>query len=50
MFINFKFFDFCTCRDKGPKSYIGPWALFEDVEWTEEEQIVIRGSNLKSHE
>ena len=50
MFINFRFFGFCTCSDKGPKSYIGPWALFEDVEWTEEEQIVIRGSNLKSHE
>ena len=50
MFINFRFFGFCTCRDKSPKSYIRHWALFEDVEWTEEEQIVIRGSNLKSHE
>ena len=32
-------------RDKGPKSYIGHWALFEDVEWFEEGQIVIRISN-----
>ena len=38
------------CRDKVPKSYIGPWALSKDVEWSEEGQIVIRGSNLKSHE
>ena len=38
------------CRDKGPKSYIGPWPLSEDMEWSEEGQIVIRGSNLKSHE
>ena len=38
-----------ACRDKGPKSYIGPWVLSEDVEWSEKGQIVIRGSNLKSH-
>ena len=38
------------CRDKGPGLYIGPWAFFEDVEWSEKEQIIIRGSNLKSHE
>ena len=38
------------CRDNGPKSYIRHWALPEDVEWSEEGQIVIRGSNLKSHE
>ena len=25
------------CRDKGPKSYIGPWALAEDVDWSEDE-------------
>ena len=37
------------CRDKDPESYIGPWDLSEDVEWTEEKQIVIRGSNLKSY-
>ena len=24
------------CRDKGPKSYIGPWPLSEDVEWSKE--------------
>ena len=38
------------CRDKGPKSYIGPWVLSEDVEWSEERQIFSRYSNLKSHE
>jgi len=38
------------CRDKGPESYIGPWALSKDVEWSEEGQIVIRSSNSKSHE
>ena len=38
------------CKDKVPKSYIGFWALSEDVEWSEEGQIVIRGSNSKSHE
>ena len=37
-------------RVKGPKSYIGPWALSKDIGWSEEEQIVIRNSNLKSHE
>ena len=39
-----------NCRDKGPKSYIGHWALSEEVEWFEEEQIVVKGSNSKSHE
>ena len=39
-----------ACRDKGPKSYIGPWVLSEDVGWSEEEQIVIKDSNFKSHE
>ena len=38
------------CRDKGPESYIEHWALSEDVEWSKEEQVVIRNSNLKSHE
>ena len=38
------------CKDKGTGSYIGPWAFFEDAEWSEKEQIVIGGSNLKSHE
>ena len=37
------------CKDKGPKSYIGLWALSENVEWFEERQIrrqiIIRGSN-----
>ena len=38
------------CRDKVPKSYIELWALSEDVELSEEGQIVIRGSNLNPHE
>ena len=25
------------CRDKGQKLYIGPWALAEDVDWSEDE-------------
>ena len=25
------------CRDKDPKLYIGPWALAEDVDWSEDE-------------
>ena len=25
------------CRDKGPKSYIGPWTLSENVDWSEDE-------------
>ena len=24
------------CRDKGPKLYIGPWALAKDVDWSED--------------
>ena len=31
------------CRDKGPRSYIVLWVLFED------EQTAIRSSQLKSH-
>ena len=37
------------CRDKGLVSYIGPWILSEDIDRSKEEQIVIRGSQLKSH-
>ena len=36
-------------RDKGPRSYIGPWVLSENIEKSEEEQIIIMGFNLKSH-
>ena len=25
------------CKDKGPKLYIGPWVLAEDVDWSEDE-------------
>ena len=24
------------CRGKGPKLYIWPWALFKDVDWSED--------------
>lgn len=36
-------------RDKGPRSYIGPWALSEDIDRFEEDQIAIRGFQLRSH-
>ena len=26
-----------SCRDKGLKSYIGPWPLAENVNWSEDE-------------
>ena len=35
---------------RAQKSYIKHWVLFEDVEWSKEGWIVIRGPNLKSHE
>ena len=38
------------CRVKGPNSYIGSWVLSKDVGGSKKEQIVIRNSNLKSHE
>ena len=38
-----------TVGIRAQKSYIGPWALFKDVEYAEDEQIVIWGSNVKFH-
>ena len=38
-----------NCKDKGPRSYIGPWALSEDIDRFEEDQIAIRGFQLRSH-
>ena len=35
---------------RAQKSYIEHCVLFEDVEWSKEGRIVIRGPNLKSHE
>ena len=32
------------CKGKGPRSYIGPWALSENIDRSEEEQIIIRYS------
>ena len=37
------------CRGEGPRSYIGPWILSEEINRFEKEQIVIRGSQLKSY-
>ena len=37
------------CRGKGPKLYIGPWALFEDVDWSEYKWTIMRVLNSKSH-
>jgi len=37
------------CRGKDLRSYIGFWALSEDINRSEEEQIIIRCSQLKSH-
>ena len=25
------------CKDKSPKLYIGPWALADDFDWSEDE-------------
>ena len=37
------------CGGKGLKKFIGPWALFEDMDRSkEEEQIVVKRSQLKS--
>ena len=36
------------CKGKGPKSYIGPWALSGDINWSEEKQMIIRCSQTKS--
>ena len=38
-------------RGKGPRSYIGLWALgfIRDIDKSEEEQIIVRDSQLKSH-
>ena len=41
---------FVSCRGKGLGSYIGPWTLSEDIDRSEEEQIVVKGSLLKFHE
>ena len=27
---------YTQCRGKGPKLYIGPWALAEDIGWSED--------------
>ena len=36
-------------KGEDPRSYIGPWALSEDIDRFEEEQIVVRCSQLKFH-
>ena len=34
---------------KGPKLYVGSWALSKDIDRFEEEQIVVTCSQLKCH-
>ena len=34
-------------RDKGPRSYIGPWALSKDIKRSEDKQIMIKDSQTK---
>ena len=37
MIINNIYIYIYSCSDKDPKLYIGPWALAEDVGWSEDE-------------
>ena len=34
-------------KDKGPRSYIGPWALSKDIKRSEDKQIMIKDSQTK---
>ena len=47
--LSINFFLIIIVGIRAQKSYIRPWALFKDVEYAEEEQIVIGGSNMKFH-
>ena len=42
--LSINFFLIIIVGIRAQKSYIGPWALFKDVEYAEEERIVIGGS------
>ena len=35
------------CRGKGLRSYIGPWALSEDINRSEDKQIIVKYSQTK---
>ena len=48
--MNDYYYYYYYCRVKDPKCILGLGLLSEDVEWSEEGQMVIRGYNLKSHE
>ena len=37
------------CKGKGPKSYIGPWTLLDDINKSEEKQIIMRYPQTKFH-
>ena len=37
------------CKGKGPRSYIGPWTLSEDVNKSEDKQIIMKYSQTKFH-
>ena len=35
------------CRAKGPRSYIGTWALSEDINRSKDKQIIVKYSQTK---
>ena len=35
------------CKGKGPRSYIGPWALSKDLNRPEDKQIMMKDSQTK---
>ena len=39
---------YAFCWGKGPRSYIGPWVLSEDIDRSEEKQVVVKHFQLKS--
>ena len=39
----------CDCKGKGPRSYIGPWALFKNINRSENKQIIMKYSQTKFH-
>ena len=39
----------CYSRGKGPRSYTGPWALSEDINRSEDKQVIMKYSQTKFH-
>ena len=35
------------CRGKGPRSYIGPWALSENINRSEDKQVIMKYSQTQ---